>query len=255
MAIYLLLLGFVGIAGGLAWYLLAHDRGEREPVGALWLAAGLGLLGGIAAAVLETSLVAIQNLQGGAPLGAVFSTAMAVGIIEEVCKFLPLSLVLYRKRFFNEHTDGVIYFALAGLGFGLPENILYTLQYGAQAGLGRVLLTPFFHAAITGTVGYFLIRQKLGKKPVYWVGVPLVGAILLHGLYDFGLASAHPLLMASSILITLLLSGSIFLLLLRANQLDQDEGRSAVGHNDFCRNCGQPNPKHHLYCVHCGNYA
>ena len=255
MAIYLLIIGFIGIAGGLAWYLLANDRGEKEPIGPLWLAVGFGLAGGVAAAFIEASFVSTENLQGGAALGAVFGAAMAVGLIEELCKFLPLGAWLYRKRYFNEHTDGVIYFALAGLGFGLPENILYTLQFGAQAGLGRVLLTPFFHAAITGTVGYFLVRQKLNRRPLYMVSVPLVSAIVLHGLYDFGLASGRPWLMAGSIVITLLLSGGIFVLFLRAGQLDQDEGKSAVGHNAFCRSCGQPNPKHHLYCVRCGNYA
>jgi RsiW-degrading membrane proteinase PrsW (M82 family) len=255
MTVYFLLLGFIGIAVGLAWYLLANDRGEREPVGALWLAAALGLAGGIIAAIIETWLVDTQNLQGGAPLSAVFSAAMAVGIIEELCKFLPLSILLYNKRYFNEHTDGVIYFALAGIGFGLPENILYTLQFGANAGLGRVLLTPFFHAAITGMVGYFLIRQKLNHKSALWVAIPLLGAMIIHGLYDFGLASGRTLLTLSSILITLLLSGGLFVLFLRASQIDQDEGRSSSGHNAFCRTCGSPNPQHHLYCVHCGNYA
>jgi RsiW-degrading membrane proteinase PrsW (M82 family) len=255
MTVYFLLLGFIGIAVGLAWYLLANDRGEREPVGALWLAAAFGLAGGIVAAIIESWLVNTQNLQGGAPLSAVFSAAMAVGIIEELCKFLPLSLLLYKKRYFNEHTDGVIYFALAGLGFGLPENILYTLQYGANAGLGRVLLTPFFHAAMTGMVGYFLIRQKLNHKPAFWVALPLLGAMIIHGIYDFGLASGRALLTVGSVLITLLLSGGLFVLFLRASQLDQDEGRSASGHNAFCRTCGTPNPEHHLYCVHCGNYA
>jgi predicted amidophosphoribosyltransferase len=42
---------------------------------------------------------------------------------------------------------------------------------------------------------------------------------------------------------------------MRATDLDQESGLSAVGHNTFCRSCGQPNPKHNLYCTRCGQYA
>jgi protease PrsW len=255
MTVFAILLVFILIAAGLAWYLIAEDRGEREPLGALWLALGFGLAGGAVAALIETHFITVRDLNPLAPLRTILTTSLAIGVIEEACKFLPLALFLYPRRYFNEHTDGVIYFALAGLGFGLPENILYTLQFGASTGLSRVLLTPVFHAATTGIVGFFLIKGKLAGRSWLRSWYVLAAAMLLHGLYDFGLASGVTLYVIASITITLLLSTLLFWFYFRATELDQRLGLSVVGHNSFCRSCGQPNPEHHLYCSHCGQRA
>jgi RsiW-degrading membrane proteinase PrsW (M82 family) len=255
MLLYALLSAFILIAVGLAWYFIKHDRGEREPVNALWVAVGFGFGGAIMASIIESILVPSNALKAGRPLGPLLMTALLIGVIEESCKFVPLSLFLYRKRYFNEHTDGIIYFALAGLGFGLPENILYTLQFGAGAGLGRIFLTPFFHAATTGMVGFFLAKSKVDKRPRRIVWLMLAVAMLLHGLYDFGLTSGNAILTLMSVAITFSLSIGLFVLYGRATELDKEEGLSVVGHNSFCRACGFPNPKHHLHCIHCGQYA
>jgi RsiW-degrading membrane proteinase PrsW (M82 family) len=255
MVVFFLLLFFVGISAGLARYFISHDRGEKEPIGALWLALGFGFAGAVAAFGLELLLIPSQSLTASAPLGTIFSSALSVGIIEEACKFLPLSFFLYNKRYFNEHTDGIIYFALAGLGFGLPENILYTLQYGSSAGFGRVILTPFFHAAITGMVGYYLVKGKMAHQSRFRASCVLILAMVLHGLYDFGLISGVAVYTVLSITITLSLSAMLFVFYSRATELDQKVGLSVVGHNSFCRSCGFANPKHHLYCSRCGKRA
>ena len=123
---------FVGLAWGLAYYLLEKDKGEREPKTALWAAFGFGALSLIPTFILEIIFVPDDALSATtAPsMGVTFYSAAMVGVIEELCKFLPLAFFIYHKRYFNEHTDGIIYFALAGLGFGLPDNFMYTLQYG-----------------------------------------------------------------------------------------------------------------------------
>jgi RsiW-degrading membrane proteinase PrsW (M82 family) len=253
--LFILLLFFVGVGAGLAWFLTAHDHGEKEPVGMLWGAVLLGLLGGILASYLEGWLIDAKDILPGSTTSALLIAMLTVGIIEEACKFVPLALIIYNKRYFNEHTDGIIYFALAGLGFGLPENVMYTIQYGTQTGLMRVVLTPLFHAALTGIIGYFLVKRKLDNKSAWGIIPVLLAAMGLHGLYDFGLTSGSSLLSALSVLITLGLSVAMFALYVQATELDQDRGLSAVGHNSFCRSCGHPNPKHHLYCTKCGKNA
>lgn len=255
MSLLVLLLIFIAMSVGLAWFLIAHDQGEKEPIAALWMAVGLGLLGAVAAGVLENRLIPPGNILPGAPTGILLLSALGVGAIEEACKFLPLAVTLYKKPYFNEHTDGVIYFALAGLGFGLPENILYTMQFGAKTGMARLLLTPFFHAATTGLVGYFLVKRKLAGRSPWGVLLPLAGLMVLHGLYDFGLSSGSLLFAGVAIMITLGVSGGLFVAFLKGQQRDQELGLSVVGHNSFCRTCGYPNPQHHLYCVHCGKNA
>ncbi|HEY5442055.1 MAG TPA: PrsW family glutamic-type intramembrane protease [Candidatus Saccharimonadales bacterium] len=255
MLLFVMLTTFIGLAVGLAWFLISRDHGEKEPIGMLWLAAGFGMLGAVMAAFLENRLIPVSHLLPGASYGTLLPAALAVGAIEESCKFLPLAFVLYKRRYFNEYTDGVIYFALAGLGFGLPENLLYTLQFGTQTGLGRLLMTPFFHAAITGLIGYCLIRCKLGRRSPWLVGLPLLGAILVHGAYDFGMSSGSLLYSDASVAITLGVSLGLFAVFLRANDQDRERGLSVVGDNSFCRSCGHPNPHHNLYCAHCGKNA
>jgi RsiW-degrading membrane proteinase PrsW (M82 family) len=218
------------------------------------MAAGLGVAGALVAGFLEGWLVKDVNSVSAQAGFTLVVTSVMIGVIEELCKFLPLAVWVYGKRYFNEHTDGVIYFALAGLGFGLPENILYTLQFGTDAKV-RLILTPLFHAATTGLVGYYLIKNKLSHKRVTVITLPLGAAILLHSLYDFGLLSQKPVLQVLSLLITFGLSAGLFVCFLKATQQDQDAGLSAVGHNSFCRSCGWANPQHHLYCTHCGKNA
>lgn len=225
---------FIAVSVGLAWYLLANDRGPKEPVVALWAAAGFGLAGAVMAIFLNAFIPSFDLLVV-APHSHILLAALGVGLIEEGCKFLPLALWIYRKPYFNEHTDGVIYFALAGLAFGLPENILYTMQYGSDAVAGRLFLTPFFHAAITGLVGYWLARTKLSGRPAAWAALPFLAAVGLHGLYDFGLVAGTPLYLGLSVLVTLVLSAGLFVAYLRATHRDQNMGLSAAGNS-----LGQP---------------
>src|SRR5438445_70254 len=95
---FILLLIFVAFAVGLAWFLLVHDHGEKEPISTLWLAAGFGLAGGLAAAFLEGVLIAPRSLMVGAPHGTMLVAALVVGVIEETCKFLPLAAFIYKKH-------------------------------------------------------------------------------------------------------------------------------------------------------------
>jgi RsiW-degrading membrane proteinase PrsW (M82 family) len=258
MILLLVLLCFVTLAAAFAVYLVKRDRGEREPVKALWAAFGFGLVGLPVAAVLEAFLLpglAVDQLTLKADLGTVALIAIGVGIIEELAKALPLIWFIYKKRYFNEHTDGVIYFALAGLGFGLPENIMYTLQNGTKVGLARLVMTPLFHAATTSLIGYAVIKHKLDKSPIVSMLSMILLAIVLHGLYDFGLLSGRGGLVLLSVITTFGLTISLFVLFVNAQGLDQLSGLSAVGNNSFCRSCGHPNPKHLLYCSHCGKRA
>ncbi len=255
MLVFILLLIFIGFAVGLAWFLISNDHGEKEPISMLWVASALGLAGGLFAGFLEGLMLSPANLMPGTPRVTLLVATLAVGIIEEACKFVPLALLIFKKRYFNEHTDGVIYFALAGLGFGLSENILYTLQFGSKAGMVRIFLTPLFHAATTAMVGYFLAKRKIARKSPFGVCIPLAIVMILHGFYDFGLLSGSGVYAAGSLLITLCISSGLFVLFLLANGQDQNKGLSVVGRNTFCRSCGFANFHHHLYCTHCGNNA
>lgn len=256
MLLFVIILAFILVASALIWFLLNKDKGEKEPITALWIAAGFGFTGAIAAAAIEHYTLPAHLINGSSTnLTLVLFATLLVGLFEEVLKFVPLAIFIYPKKYFNEHTDGIIYFAIAGLAFGVPENILYSLQFGTKVGVSRLILTPIFHAATTSMVGYFLVKSKIDKKSILTTIAALFAAVLLHGIYDFGLASGITLWVILSLMITAGMTGLFFVLFMRSNEIDREEGLSIVGHNTFCRNCGQKNPKHMLYCEHCGRRA
>ena len=129
MLIYIIIAAFVAIIVMLTWFFLKNDHGDKEPVSALWIAGLLGVLGFVAAGFLEYWFIPLKSLTPGtSSYKSAFLAFLLVGLIEESCKFIPLAIFIFKRSYFNEHTDGIIYFALAGLGFGIPENIFYTIQ-------------------------------------------------------------------------------------------------------------------------------
>jgi len=234
-------------------YIRSKDRGSHEPTGALWGAAAFGVLAIPIAVILEGFFT--QDISLTEPMGVTsfaLREGMLIGLIEEAAKFIPLAIFIYKRPYFNEHTDGVLYFAIAGLGFGLPENLLYSLEGGLAVGLTRLVMTPYFHAATTAFIGYFLIRQKLQRGSILPVIFAFALMVTAHGVYDFGLFTGVPQFALLSVGITFALSGGLFWLAHHAMVLDQRMGLAAVGKNLFCRTCGAHNPKKYLYCIYCG---
>lgn len=252
MKLFFIIIFFIFISILLAWYLISHDKGPKEPIKALWFAFILGIVGAIGASLLEQFFVSQKGLQTGSSWNGLFKNYLLVGLIEESVKFVPLALFIYKKKYFNEHTDGVIYFALVGLGFGLPENILYALSYGSATGIGRLFLTPFFHATTVSLVGFYLAQHKISHKSFSAVIYALFGVVVLHTIYDFGLSSGNSLLTLLSIIITTVLSVNLFVIYRKASLLDQSIGLAEVGINRYCRNCGWYNTHSTIYCTRCG---
>ncbi len=250
-----IILGFAFLSFLVVYFMLKSDKGEKEPISALIYASLFGIIGFIGSGLLEYFLIPPSFLVNFSSLTNLAIGTIIVGIIEESLKFGPLALFIYKKRYFNEHTDGIIYFVIAGLTFGLLENIFYTISYGPKTGITRLLLTPLFHGALTGMIGYFLIKTKIDKKSslhILWV---LLIAIILHAVYDFGLLSANNLYILFSVFITLSLSIMLFIIFIKSMDLDKEEGLSVVGINNYCRSCGAPNPENHIYCIKCGKRA
>src|SRR5689334_1768572 len=112
MQLLAVIMTFVLLAVGFAWYLIKQDRGEREPVKALWKAFGFGVIGVAIAATIEPFIIP-DIFDGSLPLGTILWGSIVIGLVEEASKSLLLIWYIRGKRYFNEHTDGIIYFALA----------------------------------------------------------------------------------------------------------------------------------------------
>jgi len=256
MKTFVLIIVFLLMTVGLAWYFIAQDKAKKEPTYALWEAFLFGVLGAISAIIIENIFVNLKGTQVGAPVLQLAINFLKVGFIEEIIKFLPLAIFIYHKKYFNQFTDGIIYFGIVGLAFGLIENFGYVIGFGANDTFARLFLTPFFHASTVAIVGFYLASKKINHQKSYLaIIIALLTVIVLHATYDFGLTINNQFFNLISIIISVGLAVNLFVMYFKARNLDQMYGLAEVGINNFCRHCGQKNKHHLLFCTNCGYHA
>lgn len=247
------------LAAFLIWFVVKSDRGAKEPLAALAVAFGFGLLAIGLALLAEKRFISADFLvrfkARDISLAQLLGLSFLVAGVEELAKFVPLAWFVRKKKYFNEHSDGLIYFAASGVAFGLVENIVYLINIGPKITLLRAVVLLFFHPASSAVVGYFFARHRVDKQPIFYTLLVLAGVTVLHAVYNFGIGLQNLPGLSISLTVTALLNTCLFLFYRMATENDQAEGLSASGENEFCRHCGAPNPKHYLYCEHCGNQA
>ena len=111
-----------------------------------------------------------------------------VGPIEESAKFLSVFMVIYRKSYIKNSSDGIIMSIAAALGFAAGENILYLLGYGFSNTVPRLILGNLGHCAFSVFWGYTLAVVLNEKVPLKILGGGLLLASILHGTYDYMLS-------------------------------------------------------------------
>jgi RsiW-degrading membrane proteinase PrsW (M82 family) len=212
----------VGVYSWFVWWL---DRHEKEP---WWLLALTFLWGAFGA----TTLSIIMSLILDIPVAAIFTglayeltgASVIAPIVEEINKALVLVFIfLFVRREVDSVLDGIVYGAMAGLGFAFIEDILYFLS-SAEEGLDVLAFTVFFrsvvfglnHAFYTGLTGMGLAYGRFSKSWGMRIFAPLAGlsaSIFFHAVHNFGatLASVNCL----SLLISLTFGyGGLFLMAL-----------------------------------------
>lgn len=243
---------------GLGWltirYLINRDRGTKEPANALLIAGLFGVLAVVLSYGMNSRFVADAVAGSGAvALFGAARAALMIGLIEESAKLLPLAWWLYHKKYFNEVTDGIIYFGTTAMMFGIIENVLYTLSYGGEVGLVRLVTVPFMHAGFSVWFGWLLARHKAYRNNRLLVLAGYLIAIGLHAAYNFGLMYGTWYSGLASLVLVIVANGAIFYLYGRAERRDRRLGLSAAGRDNwYCPFCGRPNPERHLRCPRCG---
>lgn len=123
---------------------------------------------------------------------------LGVGLLEELCKALPVYLLLLRPGKLSNPQTSAFYGAMSGLGFAIAEGAAYSLRYAfglsrGEIGLGsfvaantiRFVSLPLFHAILAGIVGYFMGLAAINPSrqgAILVIGIAI--ASLLHGLYN-----------------------------------------------------------------------
>jgi RsiW-degrading membrane proteinase PrsW (M82 family) len=185
---------------------LLLDRLEPEPRGNLVFAFawGAGIAALLALVINTAGLVFITQPDLGTTTGQYVSATFGAPVVEESLKGGVLLWLLWRRRQeFDGPTDGIIYAAMVGLGFAMMENIGYYISALVRPAVGGVsllgatfvfrgILSPFAHPAFTSMTGIGVAYAATHRRSGWAVGVGLLGAMILHGLWNgltaFGLA-------------------------------------------------------------------
>jgi RsiW-degrading membrane proteinase PrsW (M82 family) len=176
---------------GLVWW---FDRYDREPVWLVALTFGWGAAGAATFALIGSSILEyVIGALFGAEATNIAVPVVVAPLVEEPMKALIL-FVVARSKHFDNMTDGFVYGAAAGLGFGMTENFLYFSSVGATSDVGawigtvvvRTLYSALMHAAATSVVGAALgfaqFRGWMTKLLVVPFGFAI--AMTIHALWN-----------------------------------------------------------------------
>ena len=197
-------------------WLLFYLREDAHPEPKRFLL--LTFLGGMGAALLavaaEMFFLGDQNgvfsLQAQTTERILF-VFLAIGLIEEYTKYLPVKFLMLRRPDFDEPIDAMIYMMTAALGFAAMENALFLLPVfyqnafaGLEIATNRFLGANLLHALSSGIVGFFLARAWFHPKRTHFIAVGIVLAALLHTGFNYLILEQHTLGQATLYLVFLL---------------------------------------------------
>ena len=162
------------------------DTHDKEPVGLLIKAFFMGI--GAVVVTLIVSIIIGQFFvyRPDVVLDMFIHAFFGVSMVEELSKFIFIAGILYRSKHFDEPYDGIMYSIMVGMGFAGLENVLYVMNGGMGTAIMRAMTAVPAHATFAVVMGYFMGLQKFKPNPKHpYMFYGLIGAILLHGFYDF----------------------------------------------------------------------
>jgi protease PrsW len=148
-------------------------------------------------------------------------------IVEEFTKPLALYLRTVRTNF-DELEDGLIFGAVAGLGFSATENLMYGSSYLSEGffmfliviatrSIGGCLL----HASATALTGYGIGKTMKKHSSFFGILPYFLLAIFLHGFYNFLLSYEFIGVLSSLVLAFLFVILTITLVRKKIQSLDK----------------------------------
>lgn len=170
-------------------YLTWLDNFEREKQG--WEAAVFLLGAGFVFLVFPIQAMIVPALDlrlDGTLLNDWWYCVIAIGMVEELVKLLPLLLIVLFTEQADEPFDLILYGSISALGFAFVENTLYLSETRLYAVGGRVLYASVAHMFFTSIIAYCMAMAKHYGRPK---GLGIIGGLILaafaHGFYDLWL--------------------------------------------------------------------
>jgi RsiW-degrading membrane proteinase PrsW (M82 family) len=170
------------------------DKYDREPLWLVslnfaWGAFGAVIIGLVIGSFFERSFSGvIFNAQNK----DMISSLLTAPIVEELAKAVFLIFVTAPLKIFDNMTDGVVYGAAIGFGFGMTENFLYflnaeTIDKWLILVPMRSILSAVMHACSTSAVGAFVGYSKFQtkKKKIWLILLGLLTAMIIHFVWNF----------------------------------------------------------------------
>jgi protease PrsW len=175
------------------------DRYEKEPkvlFGAAFFWGVVIAAGG--AFIINTAfgigIFMFTGSEGAAEMG---TTSIVAPIVEEFLKGLAVAIVFFMfYKEFDSILDGIIYGAVAALGFAATENTLYIFRNGYQEGgwqglflltFVRVILVGWQHPFYTSFTGIGFAVARTNRNMFIKLVAPLIGygvAVMTHAFHN-----------------------------------------------------------------------
>lgn len=171
----------------LLWYFHRSDR-FREPRKVIWITFALGVGTCVPVLAVGHYIEGILPTTQSPYARAFFEAFILAAAIEELFKFLVLTIYSANTRAFDEPMDGVVYGVVASLGFATLENILYVSGGGLSTAIMRAFTAVPHHAFDGALMGSFVGLALAWHRRRVWLYMAGYGvAVLFHGLYDYPL--------------------------------------------------------------------
>lgn len=173
-------------AAAIIHYFYWRDKYEKEPLKLLIYAFLLGIFS-IVPAVSGGILGSYFGIEISQNVLITFIHAfIAVALFEELAKYIFLRYFMFKREEFDEPYDGIMYAVMIGMGFAAFENILYVMQGGLSLAIARMFTAVPAHGAFGAVMGYYVGLAKFDtKNRTSLLLKGLLGAVILHGAYDF----------------------------------------------------------------------
>jgi RsiW-degrading membrane proteinase PrsW (M82 family) len=176
----------------LLWFFYSWDV-NPAPWRVIWITFGLGIA--MVAPVLALELTVFRDASIPNPyLAGLVKGFWGAAVPEELLKFLVVAGYCMRHKAFDERMDGMVYGAVASLGFATMENILYVTGADLPLALSRALTAVPCHAFLGAIMGFYIGQARFDSKSRgRYLALGLGLALILHGLYDFPLLTIREL--------------------------------------------------------------